>query len=218
MTRVEKIYRVADYQIPVLRAVNLKVQSGETIAITGVSGVGKSTLLFVMGLLSPSDGGEIVLFNERVSFLDSRQAALIRRKHIGFVFQDFFLLPRMSAVENVMLPLVQNYIPKPSARMQAERMLCRVGLGERLGHLPSELSGGEKQRVAIARAFIHHPRLVLADEPTGNLDSSNTRNIIQLISELLDNRSALVLATHDPELASRCKTVYRMWDGYLEKV
>lgn len=205
LDRVSKTYQQNGHDIPVLREISLTIADGEMCSIVGASGSGKSTLLNIMGLLDMPDSGSVIYQGNTVHDIDERRQAEIRNRHFGFVFQSFNLLPRLSALDNVGLPLLYRGIGKVERRRIAYPLLERVGLGERADHLPDALSGGQKQRVAIARALIGQPRLVLADEPTGNLDPKSAKDILDLLGEL--NREAgvsIVIVTHDPAISARC--------------
>ncbi len=205
LDRVSKIYRQNGHDIPVLREISLTIADGEMCSIVGASGSGKSTLLNIMGLLDIPDSGSVIYQGSTVHDIDERGQAEIRNRHFGFVFQSFNLLPRLSALDNVGLPLLYRGLGKSERQRMAYPLLERVGLGERANHLPDALSGGQKQRVAIARALIGNPRLVLADEPTGNLDPTSAKDILDLLGEL--NREAgvsVVIVTHDPAISARC--------------
>ena len=201
--------------LDILSAIDLQVNAGEAVAILGPSGSGKSTLLGLLaGLDLPTDG-RVELLGEDLAALDEDARAALRAGQVGFVFQSFQLLPGMTALENVALPL--RIGRTPDARAQAERLLRDVGLGERLAHLPRQLSGGEQQRVALARAFAGEPLLLFADEPTGNLDADSGRRIIELLFDLRDRAgSTLLLVTHDQALADRCDRVLRLEAGRLQ--
>jgi putative ABC transport system ATP-binding protein len=204
LDRVSKTYQQNGHDIPVLREISLMVEDGEMCSIVGTSGSGKSTLLNIMGLLDLPDSGSVIYQGRSVHDVDERVQAEIRNRHFGFVFQSFHLLPRLSALDNVGLPLLYRGIGKADRRRMAYPILERVGLEERADHLPDALSGGQKQRVAIARALIGQPRLVLADEPTGNLDSKSAKDILDLLGELNSEAGlSVVIVTHDQEI-SRC--------------
>jgi putative ABC transport system ATP-binding protein len=210
-------YRLGDTRIDVLRSVQLSVAEGQSVAITGPSGSGKTSLLLLLSGLERPAEGRIRVNGTELGALDADGLADLRRDHIGIVFQSFHLLPSLSALDNVALPL--QMAGQRDAHARAAALLRRVGLGERQHHEPSQLSGGEQQRVAIARALVHRPRLLLADEPTGNLDDHTGESIRELLFEL--NREAgttLVLVTHDPAFAARCDRVLRLHDGQLHEV
>ena len=217
--RAEALARQVDYHgqtLTILHQASLSVAAGESVAIVGASGSGKSTLLAILAGLDPASSGEVWLDGQALSALDEDQRALLRRDKVGFVFQNFQLMPQFTALENVMLPL--ELAGRSDARAAASAMLQRVGLGHRLDHYPRHLSGGEQQRVALARAFVVRPTLLFADEPTGNLDPATGRQVIELLFQLnAEAGTALVLVTHDTALASRCAAVYRLNDGRLQR-
>jgi ABC-type lipoprotein export system ATPase subunit len=198
----------------VLDAVSFGVAPGERVALTGPSGSGKTTLLNCLGGVDRPDTGEILLLGERIDRLDPDALNLLRRERVGTIFQFFHLLPTLTAAENIELPLQLIRVPATERRTRVESLLSRVGLSARAHALPSQLSGGEQQRVAIARALVHRPALLLADEPTGNLDTANGENILALLRELTDEtRTALVLVTHSEEAAAICHRRVRLRDG-----
>ncbi|RQO68598.1 ABC transporter [Aquitalea sp. FJL05] len=200
--------------LAILHAASLTVGPGESVAIVGASGSGKSTLLSLLAGLDQPSSGEVALFGQSLAGLNEDGRALLRRDKVGFVFQNFQLMPQLTALENVMLPL--ELAGRKDARDSASQMLSHVGLGQRLRHYPRHLSGGEQQRVALARAFAIHPGILFADEPTGNLDAATGRQIIDLLFQLnSEQHTSLVLVTHDNELASRCDAIYRLVDGRL---
>ncbi len=210
-----KTVQAGPQPLTILQAVNIEIKSGETVAIVGASGSGKSTLLGIMAGLDLPSSGSVQLLGHELSALDEDQRAAVRAQGVSFVFQNFQLLPGLTALENVMLPLEIRAVV--SARAEAERLLQQVGLGERMLHYPTQLSGGEQQRVAIARAFAGQPGILFADEPTGNLDSVTGHQVEDLLFEL--NRATgttLVLVTHDERLAQRCQRRVRMQAGQLE--
>ena len=200
-------------RLQVLRDIDCTIASGEFVAIVGPSGSGKSTLMNILGLLDQPDDGVYTLAGEPVAGRTPDELARLRNRRIGFVFQQFHLLPRTTAVENVELPLV--YSDVVDHEELAVAALCRVGLEDRLSHFPSQLSGGQQQRVAIARALVTDPELILADEPTGNLDRESAEEVMQLLSELNDGGRTIVLITHDHDLAARCSRVLRIDEGRL---
>jgi len=210
---VSKSYRMGDTEVPVLHGIDLSVADGEMIAIMGPSGSGKSTLMNILGCLDVPTSGRYLLDGTDVSELSKNQLAKVRARRIGFVFQSFNLIPRTSAILNVELPLV--YVGRRSRREPARRALERVGLGQRLEHLPSELSGGQKQRVAIARALINEPAIVLADEPTGALDTKSSTEIMELLTELNEAGTTIVVITHEEEIAQCAKRIVRLRDGVI---
>jgi putative ABC transport system ATP-binding protein len=206
-----KTYQLGDATVRALDGVDLAIDAGEMVAITGPSGSGKSTLMHILGCLDSPDAGSYVLAGEDVSRLSKDRLARIRNRRIGFVFQSFNLLPRLSALENAELPLL--YSGGGSARQTAEKALATVGLSGRMLHEPNQLSGGERQRVAIARAIVTDPAIVLADEPTGNLDSRTGEEILTLFRELNAAGRTVIVVTHDPNVAGHCARQVRMMDG-----
>jgi putative ABC transport system ATP-binding protein len=211
---LHKTYDLGAIKVKALDGVSVSINEGEIVAITGPSGSGKSTLMHILGCLDSPDGGKYILAGEDVSGLSKDALANIRNRRIGFVFQSFNLLPRISAVENVELPLL--YSGKRGTRAMARRALETVGLGDRMRHEPNQLSGGERQRVAIARALVTDPSIILADEPTGNLDSKTGEEIIGLFIKLNAEGRTIILVTHDQKVALRCGRQFRMLDGRVE--
>ena len=212
---INKAYRIGTRELPVLRDVSLSIKEGEFVAIMGASGSGKSTLLNILGILDDYDSGSYVLDGTLIKDLSERTAAHYRNKFIGFVFQAFNLLTWKTAVENVELPLSYRGVPRARRRSLAMAALEQVGLGPRAEHLPSELSGGEKQRVAIARALIGHPRIILADEPTGALDSATSEQIMGLIEHANRAGMTVVMVTHELDIAARARRLVRIRDGRI---
>jgi len=219
LSGVRKVYRSGTGRrtvaVEALRGIDLTIAEGEFLAIMGPSGSGKSTLLHILGLLDRPTEGRYRLLGRDVTELDEAEAARVRNRTIGFVFQAFFLLPRASALKNVELPLVYRGVPKRERRRQAEAALAAVGLADRLDHLPSELSGGQKQRVAIARALVQEPAILLADEPTGNLDSQSGEEVMALFGELHRQGRTVVVITHEREVAAHARRVVLMRDGRI---
>jgi putative ABC transport system ATP-binding protein len=213
---VKKLYQMGETRVFALRGVDLEVKPGELLAVMGASGSGKSTLMNIIGCLDTPAEGSYLLDGKRVDGLNRNALADIRNEKLGFVFQGFNLLPRTSAIDNVELPLLYDRAGRwTDTRAMAVEALERVGLGERLDHQPSELSGGQQQRVAIARALVTQPTLLLADEPTGNLDSRTTVEVMQLFQELNDQGITIVLVTHEPDVAAYAKRIVEMRDGRL---
>jgi len=213
-----KTYHLSELDVPVLKGVTLQVARGELLALMGVSGSGKSTLMNILGCLDRPSSGEYWLDGEEVSRLSADQRALLRNRMIGFVFQNFNLLPRTSALDNVIMPLsytAQNLSDR-EARRRGVELLERVGLGDRMDHEPSQLSGGQQQRVAIARALINHPPLLFADEPTGNLDSKTSQEVLAMFQKLNEEDGiTIILVTHDADVARHARRIIRIHDGVI---
>jgi putative ABC transport system ATP-binding protein len=210
---VRKVYRTGEIAVEALRGVSVSINQGEYVAIMGPSGSGKSTLMHILGCLDVPASGRYRLAGEDVSEMDEIDLAEVRNQRIGFVFQQFNLLPSLSALRNVEVPLAYAGVPRELRRQQALAALERVGLGDRVQHRPGELSGGQQQRVAVARALVTDPALVLADEPTGNLDSVATEDVLRLFAELHDQGRTVVLITHEVEVAERAARVIHIRDG-----
>lgn len=213
---VHKSYHIGKRELPVLQGVDLEIREGEFVALKGASGAGKSTLLYMLGGLDTPDHGGILFRGEDVCRYGSRDLNRFRNRHIGFVFQAYHLLPELDALENVCLPGRMARRPAVATEDGARELLDRVGLKDRMDHRPSELSGGEQQRVAIARALINEPELILADEPTGNLDSHTGEGIVRLLADLREERNmTLVIATHDSRVAKSAPRIVELQDGRI---
>ena len=217
MTGVRKTYDTGTIQVEALRGIDLDVNPGDYVAIMGPSGSGKSTLMHIIGCLDVPSAGSYFLGGHEVADMDERELAEVRNRQIGFVFQQFNLLASMTALRNVELPLVYAGVPRAERRARAQEALERVGLGHRLDHRPGELSGGQQQRVSVARALVTEPTLILADEPTGNLDSVSTRDVLSLLDDLHDAGRTIVLITHEADVAAHAETVWRIDDGLLSE-
>lgn len=212
-----KTYHMGGTEVRALDHINLSIETGEYVAILGPSGSGKSTLMNTLGCLDTPSAGTYLLDGRDVSDLNKQQMAQVRNEKIGFIFQSFNLLPHSSALDNVALPLVYRGTKLNERRKQAQALLNRVGLAERSQHSPTELSGGQRQRVAIARALVTDPSLILADEPTGNLDSRSSEEIIELFEEMSAAGKTIIIVTHDLNVAKRCKRILHIRDGKIEK-
>ena len=210
-----KTYQMGSEEIHALRGVTFNINRGEYLAIMGPSGSGKSTMMNLIGCLDTPSKGKYRLNSRLVSEMDDDELAHIRNKEIGFVFQTFNLLPRASALHNVELPLIYNGTPATERKERAIQVLQSVELGERVYHRPNELSGGQRQRVAIARALINNPSIILADEPTGNLDSATSRDIMTLLDALHEKGNTIILVTHEPDIAAHAHRVIRLLDGQI---
>lgn len=217
LDHIYKDYIQGKMTVPALKDVSLHVEKGEYVAIMGPSGSGKSTLMNIIGCLDRATSGEYELAGEDVRGLSDKQLADIRLRKVGFVFQNFQLLPRMSALDNVALPLIYEGIRKKVRRERAKEALIRVGLQERINFNPTQLSGGQKQRVAIARAMVNKPDILLADEPTGALDSKSSKQIMELFQKLNDEGMTVIMITHDSNIASYAKRIVTIFDGELSE-
>lgn len=216
LSRIRREFQVGDEQVLALNDVNLSIEKGEYVSIMGPSGSGKSTLLNMIGLLDRPDSGTYLLEGEDMTDLGDRQQAELRRHKIGFVFQFFHLVPRMSAAENIELPMMLAGLDTAERKKRVEEALASFGLANRAKHRPDQLSGGQRQRVAIARATVMQPHIVLADEPTGNLDRVSGQEVIDILEELNSREITLIMVTHDPELGSRAGRQINMVDGQVE--
>jgi putative ABC transport system ATP-binding protein len=216
---VRKIYKMGNEKIVALDNITLSVDSGEFVCLLGTSGCGKSTLLNVMAGLEKTTKGTIIIKGYPVHKMNEKQLTQFRQKHIGFVFQSYNLLPTLTALENVTLPLIFKGLPRALRNKKAREALKSVGLGERLNHKPSEMSGGQQQRTSIARAFVGNPEIIFADEPTGNLDTKTTAEIMDLITSIArDNNQTLVIVTHDTEISTCADRIMYMRDGNIERI
>ncbi len=213
---VTKVYQMGKETVHALRGVSLDILKNEYVALMGPSGSGKSTLMNMLGCLDTPTSGEYILNGQRVSTLVDDELAAIRNKEIGFVFQTFNLIPRLSSLENVALPLVYAGMKKSDRLDKAYEVLASVGLGDRVGHRPNELSGGQRQRVAVARALVNDPSIILADEPTGNLDSKTSVEIMALFEQIHNLGNTVILVTHEPDIAEYAHRLIRLKDGLLE--
>jgi len=211
-----RFYTIGEETVRALNGINLSIQKNEYVALMGPSGSGKSTLMNIIGCLDTPTSGEYFLNGPNVAQLSDSELAAIRNTEIGFVFQTFNLLPRLTALQNVALPLVYAGIPETERLKKAKEVLEQVGLGDRIKHRPNELSGGQRQRVAVARALVNHPSIILADEPTGNLDTKTSEEIMQLLDIIHQAGNTIVLVTHEEDIALHAKRVVRMRDGIVE--
>ena len=217
MTGITKSYWMGDEWSPVLRGIDLTIQEGEFLSVLGPSGSGKSTLMNIIGCLDTPTSGEYILHGRRVDDLEPDELARIRNREIGFIFQSFQLLPRQDALSNVELPLVYAGMPRQQRRERAAEMLRRVGLENKMDHLPNQLSGGQQQRVAIARALATNPTILLADEPTGALDQKTGHQVMGLFHELHDEGRTIIMITHDRHIAQNASRLVRILDGVLSE-
>jgi putative ABC transport system ATP-binding protein len=217
LSQVTKIYGHGEGEVRALRGIDLRINAGEFIAVMGPSGSGKSTCMNVLGCLDTPTGGTYKFLGVPVGNMSPDQRALLRRNYLGFVFQGFNLLSRTTALENVELPLVYRHVPKEQRRALARKALQEVGLGGRETHVPSQLSGGQQQRVAIARAIVTQPQVLFADEPTGNLDTATSVEIMKLLTSLNEQRGiTIAMVTHEPDIAGWTRRIVRFRDGYIE--
>ena len=215
LVNIHRDFQVGDQTVHALDDVNLSIEAGAYVSIMGPSGSGKSTLLNLLGLLDRPSSGTYYLNGQDVTDLDDRQQARVRNREIGFVFQMFHLVPRLTAAENIALPLVLAGVPVEERKPRVERMLAELGLSDRGHHKPDQLSGGQRQRVAIARATVTEPEVLLADEPTGNLDHRSGQDVIRILEELNSRSITLIMVTHDPEMGQRARRQLHMMDGRL---
>jgi len=215
MEDITKTYYLGEVEVPILKGIDLDIQASEYVSIMGASGSGKSTLMNIIGCLDQPSGGQYILEGRDLTTLDKDELAYIRNQKIGFVFQQFNLLPRSTALENVMLPMVYAGVPKAQRRERAEVALTKVGLGDRMTNRPSQLSGGQQQRVAIARALVNEPALLLADEPTGALDTQTSQEVMTLFNTLNEQAITIVIITHEVDVAEQAKRQIRLQDGLV---
>ncbi|MEM3807779.1 MAG: ABC transporter ATP-binding protein [Nitrososphaerota archaeon] len=219
MDNVWKIYRLGKVEFPALRGLSLKIRKGEMMSVMGPSGSGKSTFLHIAGTLDRPTSGKVIINGQDVTKLNDAELTRIRNNIIGFVFQTFNLIPRLTALENVELPLIIRGLRKEERRKLAIQALSLVGLEERLMNKPTEMSGGEQQRVAIARAIVGRPEILLADEPTGNLDSRNSKLVVDILKNINEELgTTIVIVTHNPEVANNCQKIVRIRDGRVESI
>lgn len=216
LEHIRKVYKMGKEELYALRDINLQINKGEYVALMGPSGSGKSTLMNILGCLDSPSYGTYLLNNNDVSSMDDDELAGIRNKEIGFVFQTFNLLPRLSSLENVALPLIYAGVKLSDRLEKAEWALKSVGLGDRMLHKPNELSGGQRQRVAVARALVNNPSIILADEPTGNLDTKTSEEIMGLFEEIHSKGNTIIVVTHEEDIAQRAKRIVRVRDGVIE--
>lgn len=216
LQNIQKSYFLAGQEEKVLKGVNLRINDGEMLALMGPSGSGKSTLMNIIGLLDQPSQGEYFLNQQEVHSLQSNQLAELRNRHIGFIFQSFFLLPRLTALQNVSLPLIYRDENAQAIKSKAKSVLEKVGLSHLTHHKPNELSGGQQQRVAIARALVGNPKILLADEPTGALDSTTSDEVLDLLCQInQDEKTTILIVTHDQHVADRCQKIIKLKDGVL---
>ena len=215
LKNISKIYQMGETEVHALRNIDLDIHQGEYVALMGPSGSGKSTLMNIIGALDTPTSGTYYLKGSNVSEMEDDELAEIRNKEIGFVFQTFNLLPKLTALENVALPLVYAGVPRKERLQRAKEVLESVGLGDRLYHKPNQLSGGQRQRVAIARALVNNPSIILADEPTGNLDSKSSEEIMRLFDRLHAEGNTIILVTHEPDIAEHSKRLIKLFDGKI---
>ena len=213
---LSKVYQMGSTEVKALQTIDLDIYPNEFVALMGPSGSGKSTLMNLLGCLDTPSNGEYLLSGEQVSEMDDDELATIRNRRIGFVFQTFNLLPRLSALENVALPLVYAGLNKEARHQKAREVLDLVGLGDRVDHKPNELSGGQRQRVAVARALVNDPAIILADEPTGNLDSKTSYEIMDMFEKLHSEGNTIIIVTHEPDIAEHALRVVKLRDGLIE--
>jgi putative ABC transport system ATP-binding protein len=216
LRNIAKTYKMLSEDIPALHSIDLSIKKNEYLAIMGPSGSGKSTLMNILGCLDTPSTGDYILDDQNISHLNDDQLAAIRNQKIGFVFQTFNLLPRSNVLQNVELPLVYMGVKTKERKQMAEEAIAKVGLLDRINHKPNELSGGQRQRVAIARALVNKPTVILADEPTGNLDSKTGQEIMDIFRQLHNAGNTIILVTHEPDIAEHAQRIIRLLDGQIE--
>ncbi|MBN1406361.1 MAG: ABC transporter ATP-binding protein [Calditrichaceae bacterium] len=216
LRNIGKTYKMLSENVPALNCIDLSIKKNEYLAIMGPSGSGKSTLMNILGCLDTPTSGDYILDEENISNLNDDQLAAIRNQKIGFVFQTFNLLPRSNVLQNVELPLVYMGVKNKERKQLAEEAIAKVGLLDRINHKPNELSGGQRQRVAIARALVNNPAVILADEPTGNLDSKTGQEIMDVFRQLHNAGNTIILVTHEPDIANHAQRIIRLLDGQIE--
>ncbi|MEM7580411.1 MAG: ABC transporter ATP-binding protein [Mastigocoleus sp.] len=215
MESITKTYQLGLVNIPILKGINLNIEKGEYVAIMGASGSGKSTLMNIIGCLDRPSNGQYILENRDLTTFSDDELAYIRNQRLGFVFQQFNLLPRATALENVMLPMVYAGIPKKERSDQAQSVLTQVGLADKIRNRPNQLSGGQQQRVAIARALVNNPALILADEPTGALDTQTSHEVMELFAQLNEQEITIIIVTHEHDIAKKAKRTIYVQDGLI---
>lgn len=216
LENVWRNYKLGEISLSVLKGINLEIMPGSFVTIMGPSGSGKSTLMYLLGLLDTPSQGKIYLSGEDTSDFSEDKLAQIRGKKIGFIFQQFNLLQNLTALENVMLPMIFQGVPEKSRKEKAKQLLESVNLGKRIGHKPTEMSGGEQQRIAIARSLVNNPEILIADEPTGNLDSSTGKTVMEILTELhKDQNKTIIVVTHDPNIAHYSQNIIHIQDGQI---
>ena len=215
LSNITKVYGKGPLEVPVLHGIDLTIEDGEFVAIMGPSGSGKSTLMNIIGFLDYPSSGTFELNGQQIDSAKENALARLRNEHIGFVFQQFFMFPRDNAIKNVAAPLIYAGVSKRERTERAKNMLTKVGLGDRMKHLPNQLSGGQKQRVAIARALVNNPTILLADEPTGALDSQTSGQIMKLFSQLNEEGKTVIIITHEEEIAAYAKRIITIRDGMI---
>lgn len=217
LKNVRKTFLMGDSEVQALKGISMTIHAGEIISIMGPSGSGKSTCMNMIGCLDRPTSGEIWIQGKNTAFMNENELAIFRNKTVGFVFQQYYLLPNLTVLENVMLPLRYQHVPVEERKIRAEEVLSRMGLGDRLFHHSNELSGGQRQRVAIARATVTHPSLILADEPTGALDSETGHSVLDLFQEINTNGTTIVIVTHDLEIGKTASRMIKIKDGLLQE-